>query len=521
MFCSCKRKPRALVWLRGETSPSGVILPFHTVFTFHVVPWKTVLQGVTLISYRLTDIPQGMQSNKLSDDVEGNPDRVDPFYHQGKVACVMFTVLLLFSFLVIGIVTGLNFRKNPQEDQTRGLLSDDITPIPFQNKGLCSDGWVSYKNTCYLIMSVNRTWELSEALCHIHGAHLMVVNNEEELEFISRVVQKRTDYWIGLKRNKMGQWFWVNGDNYNLTPHFWDENQPAYWDMESCVHFKGSDTARQKLMHDADCHSERYHICERKIEKGMWTLTATKEGKLTKTVTLNNMESVSYDRFTTSEAEINHTGQKFLPESGRQNRKMYILYGVLVLYVFILTLAVGIKISQVSKDVADVRLSLETLKAPKTVSFENAHFSERVMPVQGPCEADWLFYKDSCYFQSLTKKNWQTAEKSCVEKKSHLVVVNDLAELDFLSSIVKMSDSYWIGLVEKQEGKWSWVDGTDFSTTEHHWDVGQPDDWDFRVNGEDCGQLHARLTLGRRRLWNDADCTLSYPYICEGKPKSH
>ncbi|KAL0186631.1 hypothetical protein M9458_018301, partial [Cirrhinus mrigala] len=85
---------------------------------------------------------------------------------------------------------------------------------------------------------------------------------------------------------------------------------------------------------------------------------------------------------------------------------------------------------------------------------------------------------------------------------------------DFLSSIVKMTDSYWIGLVEKgQEGQWTWVDGTDFNSTEHHWDAGQPDDWNVRVNGEDCGQLHARL-------WNDADCTLSYPYICEGKPKS-
>ncbi len=28
--------------------------------------------------------PQGMQSKKLSDDVEGNPDGVDPFYQQGK-----------------------------------------------------------------------------------------------------------------------------------------------------------------------------------------------------------------------------------------------------------------------------------------------------------------------------------------------------------------------------------------------------------------------------------------------------
>ncbi|XP_042618990.1 early activation antigen CD69-like isoform X2 [Cyprinus carpio] len=211
-----------------------------------------------------------MQSDNLSDDVEANPDRVDLFYQQGKVACVMFTVLLLLSFLVIGIVTGLNFKNNSQENQTRGLLSDDITPIPFQYKGLCSDGWVLYKNTCYLIVNVYGTWELSKSLCHDHGAHLMVVNSEEELEFISRVVQKSPDYWIGLKRDKMGQWSWVNGDNYHSTPHFWDENKPAHWDTESCIYLKGSDTVHRKLMHDADCHSERYHICEQKLEKGTW-----------------------------------------------------------------------------------------------------------------------------------------------------------------------------------------------------------------------------------------------------------
>uniref|UniRef100_A0A673G3J3 Asialoglycoprotein receptor-like 1 n=1 Tax=Sinocyclocheilus rhinocerous TaxID=307959 RepID=A0A673G3J3_9TELE len=112
----------------------------------------------------------------------------------------------------------------------------------------------------------------------------------------------------------------------------------------------------------------------------------------------------------------------------------------------------------------------------------------------GPCQEDWVFYEDSCYFQSLTKKSWQIAEKKCVEKGSHLVVVNDL---DFLSSIVKLSESYWIGLVEKKEGQWSWVDGTDYSTTEQS------------------------IGKNSKMLWNDADCTLSFPYICEGKPKSH
>lgn len=51
---------------------------------------------------------------------------------------------------------------------------------------------------------------------------------------------------------------------------FWDENQPSHGGMESCVHLKGTDSVRRKLLHDADCHSEHYHICERKLEKGMW-----------------------------------------------------------------------------------------------------------------------------------------------------------------------------------------------------------------------------------------------------------
>lgn len=46
------------------------------------------------------------------------------------------------------------------------------------------------------------------------------------------------------------------------------------------------------------------------------------------------------------------------------------------------------------------------------------------------------------------------------------------------------------------------------------WDEGQPDDWDYRENGEDCGQLHP-LERRERRLWNDADCNITYRYICE------
>lgn len=112
---------------------------------------------------------------------------------------------------------------------------------------------------------------------------------------------------------------------------------------------------------------------------------------------------------------------------------------------------------------------------------------------------------------------------------------------EYISGIVDIKHSYWIGLVERQhEGHWSWVDGTNFNSTPtwvegeasrrryqnwnnsscclvfRFWDEGQPDNWSFRENGEDCGQLHASLNR-KRKLWNDADCSLGYRYICEAK----
>ncbi|KAI7797784.1 putative C-type lectin domain family 4 member E-like, partial [Triplophysa rosa] len=213
--------------------------------------------------YRLTS---GMQANNRTDDVEGDPDRVDPLYQQGKVACGMFLVLLILSFLVIGIVTGLNFSKKPKSDETRGLLYDENTPVPLQHKGPCLDGWMTYSNSCYLLVNAYVTWDLSMSLCRDLGAYLMVVNNKEELEFISSVVQMSTDYWIGFKRDKMVEKTWVNGDDNHSTSHFWNEDPD---DEESCVYLEGTDTVHSKQLHDPDCKNKLYYICEHQLKKSV------------------------------------------------------------------------------------------------------------------------------------------------------------------------------------------------------------------------------------------------------------
>uniref|UniRef100_A0A3B3DPJ9 Asialoglycoprotein receptor-like 1 n=1 Tax=Oryzias melastigma TaxID=30732 RepID=A0A3B3DPJ9_ORYME len=139
----------------------------------------------------------------------------------------------------------------------------------------------------------------------------------------------------------------------------------------------------------------------------------------------------------------------------------------------------------------------------------------------GSCREGWASFQGSCYWLSSTTATWKKAEETCRSHGAHLLVVNSAEELvsfiDFISQIVVVIFHYWIGLVEPhQEGEWTWVDGTDFSSTPTFWAEGQPDNWDFRENGEDCGQLHASVKR-IRKLWNDADCNLSYRFICESK----
>uniref|UniRef100_A0A672JBH4 Asialoglycoprotein receptor-like 1 n=1 Tax=Salarias fasciatus TaxID=181472 RepID=A0A672JBH4_SALFA len=142
---------------------------------------------------------------------------------------------------------------------------------------------------------------------------------------------------------------------------------------------------------------------------------------------------------------------------------------------------------------------------------------DEIAPDRGACRNGWSSFQRSCYLLSRSEVKWSRAEQLCKEEGGHLLVVNDMDELDYISKIVEIRFNYWIGLVERHnEGHWSWVDGTDFSSTETFWDEGQPDDWDYRENGEDCGQLHGS-NVRKRKLWNDADCNLSYRYICEAR----
>ncbi|XP_040897853.1 asialoglycoprotein receptor-like 1 [Toxotes jaculatrix] len=227
-----------------------------------------------------------------------------------------------------------------------------------------------------------------------------------------------------------------------------------------------------------------------------------------------------FHQFGLSDNRSFHEEYKITRQPGMKRIVAYVLYGILVLLLLIVLMVSGIKFSHLSKEITDVKLHLERFShggdTPSSISETVQEvYLQRLYPVRGTCREGWVSFQRSCYLLSTTTVTWSKAEELCRTHGGHLLVLNDVEEVDYISKIVELRYNYWIGLVKREhEEHWSWVDGTDFNSTPTFWDKGQPDNWGYRDNGEDCAQLHASERRKRKR-WNDANCNLAFDYICE------
>ena len=111
----------------------------------------------------------------------------------------------------------------------------------------------------------------------------------------------------------------------------------------------------------------------------------------------------------------------------------------------------------------------------------------------------------SCYKFFSKALNWNAAKSACGALRSQLVVINSQAEQQAIAS--KISRTTWIGMHRdpKDKSRWLWVDGS--RPTYTNWNTGEP-------NGrhEECAQMYPKIHGWE---WNDAICTVAYPYVCE------
>ncbi|XP_064204822.1 integrin alpha-L-like isoform X2 [Anguilla rostrata] len=74
----------------------------------------------------------------------------------------------------------------------------------------CLTGWRIHQGKCYFFSTEKMHWSQSQEYCASKGANLVIINNQQEQNFVSSRINET--HWIGLSdRDTEGQWVWVDG----------------------------------------------------------------------------------------------------------------------------------------------------------------------------------------------------------------------------------------------------------------------------------------------------------------------
>uniref|UniRef100_A0A672F9D2 C-type lectin domain-containing protein n=1 Tax=Salarias fasciatus TaxID=181472 RepID=A0A672F9D2_SALFA len=114
----------------------------------------------------------------------------------------------------------------------------DLCDLCDLHSAICPDGWQSFSGSCYWTVS-NRnmmtTWPEAFTKCSDLGAHLLIIDSQEEKEFLS-TYSKGTNKWIGLKHNPTGRYSWSDGTPLSHTN--WADGDPSgtysWWNDLNC-----------------------------------------------------------------------------------------------------------------------------------------------------------------------------------------------------------------------------------------------------------------------------------------------
>ncbi|KAM9398917.1 uncharacterized protein ACWYII_031338 [Salvelinus alpinus] len=141
----------------------------------------------------------------------------------------------------------------------RDQLQKEKDDLMRKLKQTCPEGWQQFESSCYFLFTEAKTWEESRQDCRGRGADLVIINSDEEREFLFKFINS---FWIGLTDSVTeGTWKWVNGTPLT-TPRYWGSGQPNGDVGENCARFSHS-SADQGKWHDYPCSTPSYCVCEK------------------------------------------------------------------------------------------------------------------------------------------------------------------------------------------------------------------------------------------------------------------
>ncbi|XP_072279967.1 killer cell lectin-like receptor subfamily B member 1B allele C [Pyxicephalus adspersus] len=159
----------------------------------------------------------------------------------------------------------MNCNETKSEDTLQNILKQLCVNTNGESAGcfLCPGGWLGHRESCYYISSGNESkeWDGSKETCVRMGAHLLVIENQEQQEFIHRSSRHRSEehFWIGLYRDG-GEWRWVNGQPYNTSLF-----QLSGESSENCAVLKENDGHYSNTTDK--CEIKHSWICQKKALK--------------------------------------------------------------------------------------------------------------------------------------------------------------------------------------------------------------------------------------------------------------
>nr|XP_012425314.4 C-type lectin domain family 4 member E isoform X1 [Taeniopygia guttata] len=102
----------------------------------------------------------------------------------------------------------------------------------------CPKGWRRFQRSCYFLSLDRMNCAESVQNCTGMGSQLVVITSKAEQEFLYKQKTpstKRDNIYIGLLKDTVVQWQWVDKTPYNGTPMFWRQGEPSDNLDENCT----------------------------------------------------------------------------------------------------------------------------------------------------------------------------------------------------------------------------------------------------------------------------------------------
>ncbi|XP_051741266.1 CD209 antigen-like protein C [Ctenopharyngodon idella] len=183
----------------------------------------------------------------------------------------LLCVLLLTAVIVLCVYIHTKSTNYTEERDQLIIQNGNLTKERDQlksekNKQICFgkvvDGWTNYQYSVYFISSEKKNWTESRRYCRDRGADLIIINSNEEQNFVKNITSSADLVWIGLTDSDVeGTWKWVDGTKVTSGFRFWRYGEPYGYTNENCALTYSPGWA------DYPCNDHHKWICEKTIFK--------------------------------------------------------------------------------------------------------------------------------------------------------------------------------------------------------------------------------------------------------------